>query len=195
MTALALTTFRFPDQTCIAQAEPQFRGAVTLASAGLEVMTDLTMVKAATVEPGTPLATAEQMMIHQGVRLLFVVSHYPCVEGLVTAADLVGDKPLRLLHDRNVRHVDLCVSDVMTGLSGLDALDYDSLTSADVGRVVATFKKFGRSHLLVVQGATRDTPARIRGVLSLTQLERQLGRTIMTIEIASTFAEIEKALA
>lgn len=194
MNQSALTTFRFPGNTCIPQAQPRDRGSVTLASPGLEVMTDLTEVKAATIDPRTSLAGAEQMMIHQGVRLLFVVSDFPCIEGLVTSTDLLGDKPMRLVHQRNVRHEDICVADVMTGLSMLDAIDYDELKAATVVRVVATFRQFGRNHLLVVQTASHQSPARIRGVLSLTQLERQLGRAIAATEIAGTFAEIEKAL-
>jgi len=194
MSVTALKTFRFADETCIAQAQPQAMERVTLASPGLEVMTDLTLVKAATIDPATSLHSAEQTMIHQGVRLLFVVSNFPCVDGLVTAADLVGDKPMRLVNQRNIRHEELCVADVMTRLPMLDALDYDSLKSADVGAVVATFRKFGRSHLLVVQSASKEAAARIRGVVSLAQLERQLGFATMTVEIASTFAEIEKAL-
>lgn len=190
-----LTTFRFPENTCIPQAQPRLRGSVSLASPGLDVMTDLTEVKAATIDPGTSLSGAEQMMIHQGVRLLFVVSDFPCIEGLVTSTDLLGDKPMRLVHQRNIRHEELCVADVMTCLPMLDAIDYEELRSANVARVVATFKQFGRNHMLVVQAASAQSPARIRGVLSLTQLERQLGSPIAATEIASTFSEIEKALA
>lgn len=195
MTESALSTFRFPEDTCIAQAQPRIKGGVTLTSPGLDVMTDLTEVRAATVDPKTTLDAAEQMMIHQGVRLLFVVHSFPCVEGLVTSSDLLGEKPLRLVHQRNVRHEDLCVADVMTGLSLLDAIEYRDLKDASVARVVATFRKFGRKHLLVVEGASEQNAARIRGVLSLTQLERQLGCSISSGEIASTFAEIEQALA
>ena len=194
MNASALPTFRFPDNTCIPQAQPQMMGAVMLTSPGLDVMTDLALVKASTIDPETTLTRAEQVMIHQGVRLLFVVSNFPCVEGLVTASDLIGDKPMRLVNQRNVHHDDLCVADVMTGLSHLDALDFDNLKSAKVEQVIATFQKFGRRHLLVVQNATVTSPARIRGVISLTQVERQLGKTVVTTEIATTFSEIEKAL-
>lgn len=195
MNETALPTFRFPQDTCIAQAQPRVKGSVTLMSSGLEVMTDLTEVRAATIDPGTKLGAAEQMMIHQGVRLLFVVRDFPCVEGLITSTDLLGDKPMRLVHQRNVRHEDLCVADVMTDLSSLDVIDHGDLKSATVGRVVGTFRKFGRNHLIVVEGATAHSSARIRGVLSLTQLERQLGYPIASTEIASTFAEIEQALA
>lgn len=115
----ALSTFRFPENTCIPQAQPKVHGAVTLASPGIEVMTDLAQVKAATIEPRTTLDRAEQVMIHHGVRSLFVL--------------------------------------------------------------VATFKKLQRSHLLVVQAASGQGAARIRGVVSLTQLERQLGRAVMEV--------------
>jgi CBS domain-containing protein len=183
MNESALATFRFPENTCIPQAQPKAKGAVTLASPGLEVMTDLAQVKAATIEPGTALDKAEQAMIQQGVRSLFVVSDFPCVDGLVTASDLIGEKPMRLVNLRHGRREDLCVADVMTQLSMLDALDYDELKAANVSRVIATFKKIGRTHLLVIQAATREGPARIRGVVSLTQIERQLGRALLEVTL------------
>jgi CBS domain-containing protein len=179
----ALTTFRFPENTCIPQAQPKAKGSVTMDSAGIEVMTDLAQVNAATIEPTTLLDRAEQAMIQQGVRSLFVVSSFPCVEGLVTASDLIGEKPTRLVNERYGRRQDLCVADVMTELSMLDALDYDELKSANLSRVIATFKKIGRSHLLVVQAATKQGAARIRGVISLTQIERQLGRTLVEVTL------------
>jgi CBS domain containing-hemolysin-like protein len=179
MNESALTTFRFPEDTCIPQAQPKPGGAVTLESSGLEVMTDLAQVKAATVDPSISLDKAEQTMIQQGVRSLFVVSHYPCVEGLVTVTDLIGEKPMKLVNQRKIQRQELNVEDVMTKLSLLDALDYDELKAANVGHVIATFRKVRHSHLLVVQAASLNGPARIRGVISITQLERQLGRSVM----------------
>lgn len=176
-----LDTFRFPDNTCIQQAQPKAKGAVTVDSAGLEVMTDLAQVKAATIHPTTRLAEAEQAMIQQGVRSLFVVSAFPCVDGLVTAGDLVGEKPLRLMNHQGGKRQDLCVADVMTPLADLNSLDYEQLKSATVGHVIATLHKTGRSHLLVVQGPTAQGPARIRGVISLTQVERQLGHPLLDL--------------
>lgn len=176
-----LTTFRFPENTCIPQAQPKHDKPVTLASSGLEVMTDLAQVKAATVDPDISLDKAEQAMIQQGVRSLFVVRAFPCIEGLVTAADLIGEKPTRLVNQRRVHRDALQVSDVMTELSMLDSLDYNELKTANVGQVVATFKQVGRTHLLVVQSATQHGPARIRGVISMTQIERQLGRAVLEV--------------
>jgi CBS domain containing-hemolysin-like protein len=101
------------------------------------------------------------------------------VEGLVTALDLMGEKPVRLMTHRKVQRNELCVTDVMTKLSDLDALDYNELKDATVGDVINTFKRVGHTHLLVVQSATVKGPARIRGVISITQVERQLGRAVL----------------
>jgi CBS-domain-containing membrane protein len=190
----ALPTFRIEAGTAIAQAQPWLAAPVTLESPALSVMTDLTLVKAASTGPRTSLRQAEQMMIYQGVRMLFVVSDMPAIEGLVTSADLQGERPLSLVHERGLRHDELCVADVMTPLHRLDAVAFDSLRAATVANLVATLKRHGRDHLLVVQAADGATPRRVRGVVSRTQIERQLGAPLVFTEIASSFSEIERAL-
>ena len=190
----ALTTFRLAPGTAIAQAQPQGSQSVTLDSPALAVMTDLTLVKAATVAPGASLRQAEQTMVYQGVRMLFVVSEMPSVEGLITTTDMQGERAMRIVHERNTHYEDLIVADVMTELTALDAIDHDRMRNASVGDVIATLKRFGRNHLLVVQNATAQTPRRIRGVISRAQIERQLGAPVDVTPIASSFSEIERAL-
>jgi CBS-domain-containing membrane protein len=177
MTGLPLTTFRFDPQTCIPQAQPKLRGSVTLESSALEVMTDLAVIKAETIGPDITLAEAEQVMINRGVRALFVTSQFPCIEGLVTATDILGEKPMKLVNDQNIKFQNLTVADIMTDLSRLDVVDYDEVKTATVSDLVATFAKLRCSHIIVVQAAKREGPARIRGVISQTQLERQLSST------------------
>ena len=189
-----LPTARLEPGIPIAQASPWHEAPVSLDSPALDVMTDLTKVKAATTHPTTTLRQAEQTMIYQGVRMLFVVTDMPSVEGLITASDLRGDKQMRVVHERNLRYDDLSVADVMTELTALDAVDLDRLKDAAVGNAIATLKGLGRNHLLVVEKATARTPRRVRGVVSRSQIERQLGRPIDITPIAQSFAEIERAL-
>jgi len=190
-----LTTFRFPEGACIAQAQPHMGVPVTLTSPARAVMTDLTHVRAATISPDTPLTEARQTMIHQGVRLLFVVSEMPCVDGLITSTDLEGERPMQVLDQRGVKYEDLVVVDVMSPLSKLDAIDLDELAHADVAKVIATLKQLGRRHMLVVQRAGSGHGPRVRGVISQTQIERQLGQPIDVVERANNFAEISVSLA
>ena len=191
----ALPTRRLERGTSIAQAQPWQTAVVTLESPALAVMTDLTQVKAATTHPSTSLRQAEQIMIYQGVRMLFVVTDMPAVEGLITSTDVGGHKQMRVAHDRHLRYDDLCVADVMTELSMLDAIDYELMRSASVSNVIATLKEFGRNHLLVVEGGKAGNPQRVRGIISRAQIERQLGTTIDVTEVASSFAELGQMLA
>lgn len=193
-TAAALPTFRLEPGTAIAQARPWQAPFVDLDAPALDVMTDLTLVKAATTAPATSLRQAEQLMIYQGVRMLFVVTDMPSIEGIVTSTDLRGERQMRLVHERNVHYDELCVADVMTGLSMLEAIDHARMRTARVGDVVETLQRLGRNHLLVIEEATAQTPRRVRGILSRAQIERQSGKVINITPIAHSFSEIERAL-
>jgi CBS-domain-containing membrane protein len=190
----AIPTFRLPPGISLAQASPWHTSEVTLESPALDVMTDLTQVKAATIRPDATLEQAEQTMIYQGVRMLFVVSDMPELEGLITSTDLRGERQMRLVHARQLRFDEMRVADVMTELGWLDAIEFGRMRSATVGNMIATLKRVGRNHLLVVQVATSSTPLRVRGVVSRAQIERQLGTVIDITEIASNFSEVERAL-
>jgi len=187
----ALSTFHVGAQTALIQAQPWQTHAVSLDSPAYEVMTDLASVKAATIAPDATLVQAEQAMIFLGVRMLFVVEHMPHIEGLLTLTDLRGERPMRLLQQHTKRFDEIRVSDVMTGLSMLEAVDYADLRTATVRNLIATLKRRGRNHLLVAEG----NPANIRGVISKSQIERQLGQTFDVVEVANNFAEIERMLA
>jgi len=190
----ALPTFRLTSDVSMIQASPWHSSPVTLDSPALDVMTDLTKVKAATIRPDQSLRQAEQTMIYQGVRMLFVVSEMPVLQGLITSTDLTGERQMSLVHERNLRFDEILVADVMTELSMLDATDFDRMADATVGNVIATMKRVGRNHLLVVQAAGHGAPRRVRGIVSRAQVERQLGQLIEVTPIASSFSEVERAL-
>jgi CBS-domain-containing membrane protein len=191
---IPLTTFRVEPGTSIAQAEPWTTHPVTLDSPALEVMTDLTLVKAATVHPATGLRQAEQAMIYLGVRMLFVVSEMPNIEGLITSTDLRGDTQMRVVSERHLRFDELCVADVMSKVSLLDAVDHSNIRTARVGHLVATLQHLGRNHMLVVENFGAPASHRVRGVISRAQIERQLGTTIEITPIANSFSEIERVM-
>ena len=194
MTLKSLPTFRFPPGASIAQAQPPQHGAVTAQSSALEVMTDLTTVRAATVAPGTSLAQAEVSMIHQGVRLLFVVGSMPSVDGIITSGDLHGERPMRVVHQRGLKFEELTVEDVMTPLSAINAVNYEALKHATVAQAIDTLLHSRHPHLLVIEHASAGATVRIRGIISKTQVERQLGTQLVSNDIATSFAEIEQAL-
>ncbi len=158
----------------------------------IRIMTDLTVVPAATIEPGRSIEEANDAMIHRGIRLLFVLGADQRLAGLVTATDILGEKPLRLAVERGVPRRELVVSDIMTPEDQLEAIDYQAILSSKVGHVVATLKALGRQHAMVVEHAAGGDF--VRGILSATQVARSLGINLQPGEISRTFAEIEAAL-
>lgn len=169
-------------------------GPVKLVSPAVEVMTDLRLVAAATVHAEMQVDAANQLMIARGVRSLLVVDATAAVVGLVTARDIHGERPLRVVQERGVRHDELKVSDIMSPAQDIEVLDMRDVLRANVGQVLETLKASGRQHALVVDEDTGGAQM-IRGVFSLSQIARQLGIVIHHTEVARTFSEIEAIVA
>ncbi|MCB1901606.1 CBS domain-containing protein [Cognatazoarcus halotolerans] len=168
-------------------------GPVTASSPAVDVMTDLRQVAAATVDPDTGLADAQRIMVLRAVRSLLVVDRARSMIGLITASDLLGERPLQLCNQRGVRMQDLTVRDAMTPISAVQAVTLTEVMKAVVGDVVATLRHCGRQHMLVVE-RDRASNVLVRGIFSSSQIARQLGIPVQTTEVARTFAEIEAAL-
>lgn len=166
---------------------------VTVDDPALQVLTDFKRVTAIIVLAGDTVDEAHSRMIKRGVRLLLVVDQERKVIGLITANDILGEKPMQVITQRGIRRDELLVRDVMTPQERLQVLGLEAVRSAKVGHIVATLKAAGRQHALVVDvdGAGRQT---VRGMFSATQIARQLGVTIHTSQVAQTFSDIEVML-
>ena len=190
-----IPTFQLSTGTTITQTSPWQTLPVTPESPALDVMTDLTKVKAATIHPDQTLRQAEQTMIYQGVRMLFVVNEMPVLQGLITSTDLHSERQMSLVHSRHLRFDEMRVADVMSALSMLDAIALDSMRIATVSNLIATLRSLGRNHLLVMQAGAPGAAQQVRGVISRAQIERQLGQPVeVAEELAGNFAEVVRAL-
>jgi len=171
-------------------AEPAPPEHVGLDDPAFSVMTDLRVVRAATTTPGELMSRAHAQMIQRGVRLLFVLERDSGIVGVITATDILGEKPLRFAQSHGVTHAEIVVSDVMTPASMLEAIPVQDVAQMRVGHIVATHKAVRRQHLMVAEDGGR----RVRGLFSLSQVARQLGVQLHVGEVAQTFADIEAAL-
>ncbi len=166
---------------------------VGLENPALDVMTDFRRVTAFIATPGDTIQQAEERMVRRKVRLLFVMDSLDRVAGLVTSTDIHGEKPMQIVHSRGIRRNEVLVADIMTPVDRLEAVDFDDLSNARVGHVLETLKARGRQHALVIENANGQKL--VRGLLSLSQLSKQLGVVVETAEVAHTFTEIEQRLA
>src|SRR5690349_5389911 len=167
---------------------------ITLDDSALSVMTDLKRVTAVIILPGDLADEAHRRMVQRGVRLLLVINQDRKVLGIVTATDILGEKPVMAATQRAIRREEVLVKDIMTPQERLEVLSMSDVSASKVGHIVSTMQRTGRQHAMVV-----DTDAKgrqtVRGLFSATQIARQLGVAIPTSEIARTFSEIEASLA
>lgn len=167
---------------------------VKLSDPATDVMTDLHKVSLVGVRAKTSMDRANDKMIRYGVRMLLVLDDNEQLAGLLTATDVLGERPMRFLQNMGGTHADIMVRDIMTAQGELEVLKIDDVQQAKVGHVVASLKKSNRQHALVVaEGA--DGRQTVCGLFSITQIARQLGAQIQSFELAHTFAEIEAVIA
>lgn len=166
---------------------------VKLTQPAIDVMTDFRRMTAFIASPDDTLQQAEARMIRRKVRLLFVMDGEDQVAGLITSTDIQGEKPMQVVQSRGIHRDEIRVADIMTPVDQLEAVDFEDLTHASVGHVLETLKSCGRQHALVFE--TSEGRKTVRGLLSLSQLSKQLGVTIQATEVALTFTEIERHLA
>ncbi len=171
-------------------AEPQPPERVTLDDPAFAVMTDLREVSAVTTRPEESMHDAHALMLQRRVRLLFVLDSGRVLAGVITATDLLGEKPMRFMQSRGVAHGEITVGDLMTPASMLEAMPVQDVSQMRVGHIVATLKAVRRQHLMVAE----DGGKRVRGLFSASQIARRLGMELQTFEVARTFADIEAAL-
>ena len=167
---------------------------VTLESPAVEAMTDLIRVSAESIGPDASIEDANSVMIKRGIRLLFVIDSGKHILGIITATDILGEKPMQYIGAHGGKHGELRVADIMTPQDRLGVLRMDDVYHACVGHIVATLKIAGRQHSLVADTNPSGDDQTIRGIFSMSQIARQLGVNIETTEIARTFAEIETML-
>jgi CBS-domain-containing membrane protein len=189
-----LQSFRLMPNTGFAQPTQDLPERVALDDPAVSVMTDLELTSAALIRPGDSIDEANRRMIQAGVRMLLVVDEYRKVAGLITANDVLGEKPIQVITERGARRQDIVVRDIMTPQDRFEVLRMQDVRRAHVGHIVATLKDATRQHAIVVDTDSAGQQ-RVRGVFSVTQIARQLGVSLQTSEIARTFSEIEAHLA
>jgi hypothetical protein len=97
------------------------------------------------------------------------------VVGLVTASDILGEKPICHMQSFGGTRAEVTVDDVMDPATTWPVATLADLEHATVETILATFQACGRTHLAVVE----DSPAgpRLRGVFSSAKLLRLTARS------------------
>ncbi|MBD3610576.1 MAG: CBS domain-containing protein [Gammaproteobacteria bacterium] len=171
-----------------------FESNITMDSLAYLVMTDLIKVTAVTIGANASISEANDRMIANGIRMLLVTDQQEMLQGLITATDLLGEKPLNYAREVGTNHNEISVKDIMTPLLQMEVLTLGEVLNSRVGDIVETMKRVGRQHALVVDGAGEHEAMRVRGIFSSTLISVLTGEEIDVAGKAGNFAELENAL-
>ncbi len=141
----------------------------------ITVMTDFRERHSVVVGEGLPIDEALEHMKHAGVRCAFVTNEARRVVGLITAYDIMSEKPARFAQSIDGHRKDVEVHDIMTKLSEWRTLDVRDLERATVAAVQQLFESTRLTHIPVMESGPGE-PRRLRGLLSAANLRRLLSR-------------------
>ena len=145
---------------------------VKLSDPAISVMTDFRERAFFKVGADEHINEALEKMRHAGLRAAFVMEkHADKLLGMITAYDIMGEKPLRFMQASSVGHNDVLVADVMEGLGEIATLDFRDLEKATVQSILDALQKSGRTHLPVMEYADGEPP-HLRGLISSSKVLR-----------------------
>ncbi len=157
------------------------------------VMTDFRQVAPITIEPYHRIDAALNKMKVAGVRLLLVADEDDNIIGVITAADILGERPIKLIQESRISRQNIRVDMIMTPVEQIEALRMVSVRNAIVGQIVDTLRALRRHHVLVVEIDPANDQPKIRGLFSTSHISRLLGRDITDPEHpAESLAEISR---
>jgi CBS domain-containing protein len=153
-------------------AAPKSGWRVQLRDPALSVMTDFHERGMVTVDGKLGVDAGLEVMRHAGTRSAFVLDEKRNqVLGLVTAYDIMGEKPLRATQALGISRDEVRVIDVMDRAEDWHVARMEDVEKATVALMLEAFQRTGRSHIAVVEDGDGKEP-RLRGVFSAAKLLR-----------------------
>ncbi|MBI5429464.1 MAG: CBS domain-containing protein [Nitrosomonadales bacterium] len=152
-------------------AEPWY---VSESDPALSVMIDFRSRHSVTVPETASVDEALDHMKHAGVKCAFVIDEKKsAVVGMITAYDILGEKPQQHMHFTGVGHDDVLVKDIMQKIGDWRVANIRDIEQSTVGDVLEVFHETGVTHLPVME-TTEINEQRLRGLLSYAKIKRLL---------------------
>jgi CBS domain-containing protein len=142
----------------------------------VSVMTDFRERPSVTVAESDSIDAALDHMKHAGVRSAFVIDTARNeVVGLVTAYDIMSEKPMRFMQSLVRPRSEVVVRDIMQPIADWRVADVKDLETSTVLAVASMFEETQLTHVPVME--TADSGGRqLRGLLSASRVRRLLVR-------------------
>jgi hypothetical protein len=161
----------------------------------LQAMVDFKYLKAETIGPDEPIDNALIAVRNCTYHVLLVTSSTHKVLGLVSAEDLLGEKPLKAAEHKRLYRKEISVHMVMIPQQEIVALDIENLRHAKVAHIVHTLNNQKQHYALVVKIDPITHTQVVRGLFSLALISKQLGKDVTSdLAEAQSIAELQHHL-
>lgn len=158
----------------------------------LHVMEDLKYTRAVTIHPKASIDDAYAEMKICNVKVLLVANEATVI-GLISAEDILGEKPIKIMQERRLQRGEITTEMVMTPQSDIAVFDMAELKHAKVGNIVETLKAIKQHYALVVQ--INEGAQTVRGLFSSSRLSEQLAMDVTyDLSSAQSISELQKDL-
>lgn len=142
----------------------------------LSVMTDFRERSSVTIAETATIDAALEHMKHNGVRCAFATDEArQAVVGLITAYDIMSEKPMRHMQSMTSPRREVQVRDIMQGVGDWRVLDIKDIEQATVASVSRLFEATELTHVPVME-TSEVGEQRLRGLLSGAKVRRLLSR-------------------
>jgi CBS domain-containing protein len=140
----------------------------------LSVMTDFRERSSVTVPDSISIDAALEHMKHTGVRCAFAIDEAQhLVVGLITAYDIMGEKPMRHMRLTSTVRAQVLVKDLMLRPRDWKVAHVKKIERHTVADVAHLFDETLLTHIVVVESDASGVE-RLRGILSAAKVRRLL---------------------
>lgn len=165
---------------------------LSLDDPAIAVMTDHRIEKAPLINADRSLDRAMRQMAEDNCSMLIINNGEDGIAGLVTSADITGEKPIQYSKEAGKKRSELMVRHLMTKIEDIPALTIQDVLESKIGDILHTLNEIGSEYVLVTMIENGNTA--IRGVFSARSIARSLKIFFDPSPAARTFAEFTKAL-
>jgi predicted transcriptional regulator len=165
---------------------------LNLDDSAISVMNDHRIEKAPTSNLKTSLDAASKKMANEKSSLLLVENNDGQIVGLISSADISGEKPIQFINDTKKKRDEIKIGHLMTSINDMPVLNIQDVLKAKIGDVLHTLNEIGSEYILVTTQEENET--RIRGIFSARNIARSLNIFFSPSPGAKTFAEYSRAL-
>ena len=141
------------------------------------VMLDFCQTPALTINESTSMSDAQNEMEFHGTHLMSVVDDEHHIKGLLTAEDLLGEKPIKVIQEMRTSRDKIPIRMLMTKLKYVPAFNITSVEKSRVGNVLKSLHELDSPFALVVR-VHDDGEKILRGCFTTAQISRQLHHNV-----------------